>query len=93
MFYFHLQSEVILLGQLKHPNLVKLIGYCCEEEERVLIYEFMSRGSLENHLFKRKKRIINYFVGISSMALIVTGISFCYINNQGFRYRFRGRRG
>uniref|UniRef100_A0A0D2ZR34 Protein kinase domain-containing protein n=1 Tax=Brassica oleracea var. oleracea TaxID=109376 RepID=A0A0D2ZR34_BRAOL len=38
-----MQSEVILLGQLKHPNPVKLIGYCCEEEERVLIYEFMPR--------------------------------------------------
>ena len=47
-----MQSEVILLGQLKHPNPVKLIGYCCEEEERVLIYEFMPRGSLENHLFR-----------------------------------------
>ncbi|KAL2903434.1 putative serine/threonine-protein kinase PBL15 [Bienertia sinuspersici] len=46
-------SEVIFLGQLKHQNLVRLIGYCCEEEERLLVYEFMPRGSLENHLFKR----------------------------------------
>ncbi|KAB5564328.1 hypothetical protein DKX38_004382 [Salix brachista] len=46
-------AEVIFLGQLRHSNLVKLIGYCCEEEERLLVYEFMSRGSLENHLFKR----------------------------------------
>ncbi|KAL3651005.1 putative serine/threonine-protein kinase pbl15 [Castilleja foliolosa] len=46
-------AEVIFLGQLRHPNLVKLIGYCCEDEERVLVYEFMPRGSLENHLFKR----------------------------------------
>ncbi|PNT54218.2 hypothetical protein POPTR_001G128500v4 [Populus trichocarpa] len=46
-------AEVIFLGQLRHPNLVKLIGYCCEEEERLLVYEFMPRGSLENHLFKR----------------------------------------
>ncbi|KAJ4952892.1 hypothetical protein NE237_029724 [Protea cynaroides] len=46
-------AEVILLGQLRHPNLVKLIGYCCEEEDRLLVYEFMPRGSLENHLFKR----------------------------------------
>ncbi|GER54740.1 protein kinase superfamily protein [Striga asiatica] len=38
---------------LRHPNLVKLIGYCCEDQERVLVYEFMPRGSLENHLFKR----------------------------------------
>ncbi|TKY58458.1 Serine/threonine-protein kinase [Spatholobus suberectus] len=47
-------AEVIFLGQLKHQNLVKLIGYCYEDEERLLIYEFMSRGSLENHLFRRK---------------------------------------
>ncbi|NP_001240045.1 putative class VII receptor-like cytoplasmic kinase [Glycine max] len=46
-------AEVIFLGQLRHPNLVKLIGYCCEDEERLLVYEFMPRGSLENHLFRR----------------------------------------
>ncbi|KAE8713749.1 Receptor-like serine/threonine-protein kinase [Hibiscus syriacus] len=45
--------EVILLGQLRYPHLVRLIGYCCEEEQRLLVYEFMPRGSLENHLFKR----------------------------------------
>ncbi|CAL9055884.1 probable serine/threonine-protein kinase PBL16 [Musa acuminata AAA Group] len=44
-------AEVIFLGQLSHPNLVKLIGYCCEDEHRVLIYEFMSRGSVESNLF------------------------------------------
>ncbi|KAG6505875.1 hypothetical protein ZIOFF_031183 [Zingiber officinale] len=44
-------AEVIFLGQLSHPNLVKLIGYCCEDEHRVLIYEFMPRGSVESNLF------------------------------------------
>ncbi|KAJ8747729.1 hypothetical protein K2173_014504 [Erythroxylum novogranatense] len=39
---------------LSHPNLVKLIGYCCEDEHRVLIYEYMARGSVENNLFSRK---------------------------------------
>ncbi|XP_058078273.1 serine/threonine-protein kinase RIPK-like [Magnolia sinica] len=46
-------AEVIFLGQLRHPHLVKLIGYCCEDEHRVLVYEYMARGSLEHHLFKR----------------------------------------
>ncbi|KAL8484318.1 hypothetical protein ACS0TY_026846 [Phlomoides rotata] len=41
----------MFLGQLSHPNLVKLIGYCCEDQHRVLIYEYMSRGSVENNLF------------------------------------------
>ncbi|XP_008784588.1 receptor-like cytoplasmic kinase 176 isoform X1 [Phoenix dactylifera] len=46
-------AEVNYLGQLSHPNLVKLIGYCLEDEQRLLVYEFMPRGSLENHLFRR----------------------------------------
>ncbi|KAF4369266.1 hypothetical protein F8388_022922 [Cannabis sativa] len=40
------------LGQLKHPHLVNLIGYCCEDEHRLIVYEFMPRGSLDNHIFK-----------------------------------------
>ncbi|CAH8371216.1 unnamed protein product [Eruca vesicaria subsp. sativa] len=47
------QAEINYLGQLDHPNLVKLIGYCLDEEQRLLVYEFMPRGSLENHLFRK----------------------------------------
>ncbi|XP_057949064.1 serine/threonine-protein kinase PBL34-like isoform X2 [Malania oleifera] len=46
-------AEVSFLGDLIHPNLVKLIGYCIEDDQRLLVYEFMPRGSLENHLFRR----------------------------------------
>lgn len=46
-------AEVNYLGQFSHPNLVELIGYCLEDEQRLLVYEFMPRGSLENHLFRR----------------------------------------
>ncbi|KMT05238.1 hypothetical protein BVRB_7g173800 isoform B [Beta vulgaris subsp. vulgaris] len=46
-------AEVNYLGQLYHPHLVKLVGYCVEDEHRLLVYEFMPRGSLENHLFRR----------------------------------------
>ena len=51
-FFFVVQTEMNFLGQLRHPNLVKLIGYCCEDDHRLLVYEFMFRGSLENHLFR-----------------------------------------
>ncbi|MBA0697510.1 hypothetical protein Goari_021049 [Gossypium aridum] len=46
-------AEVNYLGDLLHINLVKLIGYCIEDDQRLLVYEFMPRGSLENHLFRR----------------------------------------
>ena len=47
-----LQTEVDYLGQLHHKNLVKLIGYCSDGDNRLLVYEFMPKGSLENHLFR-----------------------------------------
>ncbi|KAI3817538.1 hypothetical protein L1987_11333 [Smallanthus sonchifolius] len=46
-------AEINYLGQLRHPNLVKLIGYCLEDDHRLLAYEFMPKGSMENHLFRR----------------------------------------
>ncbi|KAF9593852.1 hypothetical protein IFM89_025637 [Coptis chinensis] len=46
-------TEVNFLGQLTHPNLVKLIGYCCEDDHRLLVHEVYVRGSLENHLFRK----------------------------------------
>ncbi|KAJ6747096.1 hypothetical protein OIU74_029544 [Salix koriyanagi] len=46
-------AEINYLGQFQHPNLVKLIGYCLEDDNRLLVYEFMPRGSMENHLFRR----------------------------------------
>lgn len=42
--------EVVTLSLADHPNLVKLIGYCAEGEQRLLVYEFMPFGSLEDHL-------------------------------------------
>eukprot|EP00850_Spirogloea_muscicola_P011352 SM000070S21318 [mRNA] locus=s70:270366:272397:- [translate_table: standard] len=44
-------AEVNILGSLKHPHLVTLIGYCAEDDQRLLVYEFMAGGSLEAHLF------------------------------------------
>ncbi|CAJ1946936.1 unnamed protein product [Sphenostylis stenocarpa] len=46
-------AELNYLGDLVHPNLVKLVGFCIEDDQRLLVYEFMPRGSLENHLFRR----------------------------------------
>nr|GMC62549.1 probable serine/threonine-protein kinase PIX13 [Ipomoea batatas] len=47
------QSEVKLLGMFSHPNLIKLLGYCWEYNNLLLVYEYMQNGSLENHLFRK----------------------------------------
>lgn len=43
--------EVLMLSLLRHSNLVTLIGYCTDGDQRLLVYEYMPLGSLENHLF------------------------------------------
>lgn len=42
--------EVLMLSLLHHPNLVSMIGYCAEGDQRLLVYEYMPLGSLESHL-------------------------------------------
>ncbi|PIA51935.1 hypothetical protein AQUCO_01000065v1, partial [Aquilegia coerulea] len=44
-------SEVKIISQLRHRNLVQLIGWCHERNEFLLVYEFMPNGSLDFHLF------------------------------------------
>eukprot|EP01018_Ginkgo_biloba_P007083 Gb_09839 [translate_table: standard] len=42
--------EVDILSRLGHPNLVHLIGYCADRRKRLLVYEFMHNGNLQEHL-------------------------------------------
>nr|GME08233.1 calcium/calmodulin-regulated receptor-like kinase 2 [Ipomoea batatas] len=51
------QTEVTLLGRLHHRNLVNLVGYCVDKGQRMLIYEFMSNGSLANLLYSTERTL------------------------------------
>ena len=54
--------EVLMLSLLHHPNLVNLIGYCADGDQRLLVYEYMPLGSLEDHLLGM--HIVIFFIGI-----------------------------
>lgn len=49
------QSEIEVLTKVKHRHLVGLLGYCTDGIERLLVYEYMSQGTLAEHLFKYKE--------------------------------------
>ncbi|XP_031106536.1 serine/threonine-protein kinase RIPK-like [Ipomoea triloba] len=79
--------EVIILAQLKHPHLVKLIGYCWEDEDRLLVYEYMTRGSLENHLFGRCSACLPWLTRIKIAVGAAKGLAFLHGEEQPVIYR------
>lgn len=48
------RTEMQLFSKLRHRHLVSLIGYCNEKKTMMLVYEYMARGSLEDHIYSKE---------------------------------------
>eukprot|EP00270_Netrium_digitus_P009708 TRINITY_DN2969_c0_g1_i2.p1 TRINITY_DN2969_c0_g1~~TRINITY_DN2969_c0_g1_i2.p1 ORF type:complete len:516 (-),score=90.42 TRINITY_DN2969_c0_g1_i2:478-2025(-) len=75
-------AEVNFLGQLRHRNLVRLLGYCAEEKQRLLVYEFMPGGSLESHLYEdTSSKVMSWSMRMRVALDSATGLR--YLHEEG----------
>ncbi|KAK4598436.1 hypothetical protein RGQ29_015766 [Quercus rubra] len=72
-------NELKFLARLNHPNVVKLIGYCSERVQRILVYEYMIGGSLEAHLLRDDNTELNWRRRINIALGAAKGLNFLHI--------------
>ncbi|RCV09405.1 hypothetical protein SETIT_2G025400v2 [Setaria italica] len=47
-------AEIVSIGRIRHRNLVQLLGYCRRKDELILVYDYMSNGSLDKYLYSEE---------------------------------------
>lgn len=85
-------NEVNFLGVVKHPNLVKLVGYCAEDDERgmqrLLVYELMRNRSLEDHLLVRVSPPLSWLARLKIAQDAARGLAYLH-EEMDFQLIFR----
>ncbi|XP_073262336.1 uncharacterized protein [Populus alba] len=72
-------TEISLLGMVSHPNIVKLLGFCRANEEKILVYDYMQKRSLEHHLFSKKpERVLPWEIRLKIAIEIAEGLSYLH---------------
>ncbi|KAK2641458.1 hypothetical protein Ddye_023221 [Dipteronia dyeriana] len=77
------KNEVLLVARLQHRNLVRLLGFCLEGNERLLIYEFVANSSLDKFIFDPIKRLLlNWDIRYKIIGGIARGILYLHEDSR-----------
>ncbi|OEL24905.1 G-type lectin S-receptor-like serine/threonine-protein kinase [Dichanthelium oligosanthes] len=72
------RAEVSSVGIIQHINLVKLIGFCCEGDQRLLVYEYMPNHSLDVHLFKADDTVLDWNLRYQIAIGVARGLAYLH---------------
>ncbi|XP_019155069.1 PREDICTED: probable receptor-like protein kinase At5g24010 [Ipomoea nil] len=84
------QTEIMILSKIRHRHLVSLIGYCVERYEMILVYEFMEKGTLRDHIYNLDEQSAERSYTSRSELSWVQRLEACIGSAKGLHYLHSG---